>query len=213
MNGIKVDQNMLLRNLCPGFIVLAFLFWRYSEFFLELPKSIPTMVAVLIFGFIFYVIYRTLFFDLILRPIETHMLKIVPQYHGFHFAVIDELIKDKTLPSELINKIKKKGKDFRLVMNILAVLLDNDKTNFRNQITIHNSTVHLLFMSSLLSLLFLLHDLFMLQNITFLFPVLFVLLMICGFLLDNWANHREELFLLDNKADYVVRFLGKMKHR
>ena len=204
----KPDLNNFIRNIYPGLIIASFLFWWESSIRTVLGNdqisiALFFLVLVLTSGFLFTGIYRGIFFHL-LRWIE---MKIgnYPQYN-FHRQVIHELCEKKGAEDrEKIKLILPKLKEVSFISACTTrIVLEKDDGIFRNELTLINGQVHLVYSSFILTALGSMFSFYYFDNFTvpLICVILTVLLLIGGLKFNYLADMRETLFLIKYKEDY-----------
>ncbi|VVB71936.1 Uncharacterised protein [uncultured archaeon] len=192
---LPLDLSTFLRSICPGILIMVFLFWRKGAEISSYSATnvIPLMVlfslGIIISGFSFYGFYRAIFYYPLIRYLEKLTVGI-PQYE-FHLSILRDL--------DAPPKARTLAICHAIYPNIIA------KTDNRNHFYIFNSYVHLVFMSSILSLFFSICD-FMFLGIQspwiLRWFLLFIILLLLGINIDHHSDLRETMFLVENKKVY-----------
>lgn len=181
----KLNLNMFGRIVFPGVAIILFLFWKQGwPLFLE-----PGLFGFFI-GLIVYPFYRATYF-LLMRWLLSKTFKI-PQY-DFHNSLVDSL--------QLSPKLKTIWKASACASNVLQKKAPD---NFLKELAIFNMFVHILYMTSLLSIGAIVYSLYPLQaQEVVLWLIVFLVTSIAGLLLDHFqADPRETLFLKQYQKDY-----------
>ncbi|MCK9593682.1 MAG: hypothetical protein M0Q91_16905 [Methanoregula sp.] len=196
----KFDLNDFLRNIYPGLIITLFIFLQFQyklrHFFGKEPIYIFLFfsIFVIISGYFFTGIYRAFIYFIIIRFIEQEF-GFFPQ-SKFHLYLVNKLkIKNKEIETKL--------NSFSFISACVASILSRDNTH--GEVIRFNSHVHLIFMSSFLTLIIgIIYTFFYDYNpdFTLLFIILFFISFIAGILTDYQADLREILILKENEVFY-----------
>lgn len=205
LTSLLAELNTLFRYVYPGLVLVGFIVWRSYPNFNNWPHDggfyFLSVIGILILGIVFHPFYRALYYDKIIRNIERcRCIKGYPQYK-FHASVLDELkIEGVVFTAGGEKELKSKQVANAIHVNVVTAA----PPEFTTSISRFNSAVHVLFMSSLLSLIMLLIDVFCHNYFPWIFIWLgaFILLFIAGLFLDKQADLRETMYLIEHKDRY-----------
>lgn len=204
LTSLLAELNTLFRYVYPGLVLVGFIIWRSYSYYSKWSHNgvfyFLAVVGILVIGILFHPFYRVLY-DNIIRRIERWCKCMYPQYR-FHKSVLDELKKEG---AGISDEVYKKLKSMQVATAIHANIITAAPLHFTTSFSRFNSTVHVLFMSSLLSLIILFIDVPYYHNCypwLFIWFGAFVLLFIAGLFLDKQADLRETMYLVKNKDEY-----------